>query len=483
MMQAVGFVLHFTSCDGGRDGPVDVRHAAGFGTAAARGFRLFVRPLVSTPEAARERQPIVSPSTFLVYAGRLDNRNEIADSLGRPQLAGATDGELLRHAYEMWGSHFPAKVIGEYSFAVVDRRAGHLVAGRDSLGLGRLYIYEDSHGVWLASSLDLLLPALSERPPLDRDCLIDYFAGGGILAPGRTVYKGIRELPAAHVVTWKHRRSHVQRYWQPDPDRRLSLRAPEEYDEAFRGLLLQATHASLRSNTPVWSDLSGGLDSSTVTAVAASLQQPADEAPRELSAFSLVASATAASDERAFQFEFLSQYPLEHFMVDADAHLGMDSFEEPPSAHPSKEILYRPMWQASRELFRTHGVVAHLTGKGGDPLFCVPVRFTPEPAVAPLGERELEMGAPRAPKSRQPFLGVQCREADRPACGCAAANAPALADAERAQRGSVTRVQALALRAATVHERRSRITVSVDHVLRCDSAFHPDRGRALSSSP
>jgi asparagine synthase (glutamine-hydrolysing) len=357
-VSAHGFVLQYTLAD------ADDAQA----TPDSR-CRLIVRPLATTPEAVRERQPIVTPRAILVYAGRIDNRREIADRLGRPRLATATDGELFAEAYAAWDDRFPANVLGEYSVALVDRASGRLVAARDSLGIGRLFRYDDAGAVWVASSLELLLDALPARPPFDRRSLAEYFAGGGLLTSGRTIYEGIRELPAAHVLTQRGAAVSVQRYWQPDPERRLALRSAGDYDEAFRSVLFEAIRAAMRSSTRVWSDLSGGLDSSTVTAVAALLDQAGKGPVAGLGTFSLIMSQTASSDESEFQREFLAAYPLEHRTVDADRHLCFGS-DEPPSCHPSKAILYRPVWDAAATLFAAEGVTTHLTGRGGDPIFC-----------------------------------------------------------------------------------------------------------------
>jgi asparagine synthase (glutamine-hydrolysing) len=240
------------------------------------------------------------------------------------------------------------------------------VAARDSLGIGRLFRYDEAGAIWMASSLEMLLGALPKRPTFDRASLAEYIAGGGSMASGRTIYDGIRELPAAHVLVHTGRAMSVRRYWQPDPERRLALRGAGEYDEAFRCLLFDAVRASLRSNTPVWSDLSGGLDSSTVTAAAALLERSGSGSSfsNGVGAFSLV-----GEDQSEYQQEFLAAYPIEHHRVDTDQHPLVDH-DEPPSCHPSKAILSRPIFDAAAKLFTFYGVRTHLTGRGGEALFC-----------------------------------------------------------------------------------------------------------------
>ena len=363
-----GFVCSFSSDI--RDGAADtiVQATTDGGAFTESGVSLTVRTWPTTPEADDEWQPVVTPHVAAAYIGRIDNREDLAAQLGRPELLRRGDGDLFVAAYERWGDPFAANVIGEYSVVLVDRRARRLLAGRDSLGLGRLYVYEAAGTFWVASSLDMLLWGLPERPPLDRESIAEYFAQGGLMTSGRTIYAGIREVPPAHVVSKSRGSATVSRYWEPDRGRLLRLRDSREVDEAFRAELFAGVRASLRSNSPVWCDLSGGLDSSTVTAVAA-LCSDAGSMRRGLGAFSMFSSQTA-DDETAYQREMLDKYPMAHFTLDADAYLSFSTLDEPPSAHPSKAMLYRPLWSAVARLFEAHGVVTHLTGRGGDPLFC-----------------------------------------------------------------------------------------------------------------
>lgn len=367
---AHGFVVQYGRTRGSEPHtPISLTHGPGCGTAVGRDVRVFARPYVTTPEAINERQPLVTPGVLLVYAGRIDNRSEIADRLGRPLLWQATDGDLLATAYSAWGLDFAAKIVGEYAVVLIDRSTGDLVAARDSLGINRLFRYDEAGSTWMASSLDLLLDALPRSPSLDRRSLIEYFAGGGLLSSGRTIYEGISEVPAAHLLVQRRGDTFIRRYWEPDPERRVHLRSDRDYDEALRALLFDATRAALRSSTRVWSDLSGGLDSSGVTAMATRLDQSGSGPSAGMSAFSLYTS-EAAMDERAFQTAFITSYPLEHHTLNVDDHAAFSNTDVPPSGHPSRELLFYSLWSAAADMFDAHGVRTHLTGNGGDPVFC-----------------------------------------------------------------------------------------------------------------
>ncbi len=362
-----GFVVRYMKAIDEQQPPVlDVCQDDRIGLAAGRRFRLLVRPLPTTPEAEAERQPYVFGHTVAVYQGRIDNRREIIDRIGDSLLEQVGDSELIARAYSKWGANFPAIVLGEYSFALINQHTEQLIAGRDSLGIGHLFQYQDTSAVWVASNLEILLAALPSRPSFDRSALAEYIATGGLLVSGRTIYTGIDEVPAAHVLVQSGAAVTVTRYWEPVPESQARLRGPDEYDEEFRSILSAAVKAALRSNTPVWSDLSGGLDSSTVTALAASLDCSGNDG---ITAFSMSASMTALSNESPFQDDFIARYPIQQHRLDIDDYLSFGT-PEPPSCHPSKAIIYRPIRQATAELFAQHGAQTHLTGRGGDNIFC-----------------------------------------------------------------------------------------------------------------
>jgi len=326
------------------------------------------RPFRATPEADRERQPIVTRSAILAYAGRVENRGEIINVLGRT-LESATDGHLLAEAYATWGRIFPRKVIGEYCFALIDRHDGTLIAGRDALGATKLYYYEDSEAVWVASTLNALVNALPAERPLDRQAIVAYLSCGGWMRSG-TIYQGIRHVPPAHVLIQDGQSSLVERYWEPDPDHRVVLRRPEEYDEILRCLLRDTVRSALRSNGPICSDVSGGLDSSTVTSVAARLKRDGEAGDNELLAFTRIAPDTAASDESAFQNAMRAAYPLRSLVLDEDRYRYFDVLDTDHLVAPSTGIFGGSAARAQEVLFKSEGIRVQLTGLGGDPVFC-----------------------------------------------------------------------------------------------------------------
>lgn len=265
----------------------------------------------TTADTRREPQPIITRSAIVSFLGEIDDRQDIVSALGHAGQLSASDGQILSEAYAVLGRDFPQAVAGPYCFALVDRRDGSLIAGRDALGVTGLYYYEDSRTVLVSSALSLIVDALPTAPPLDRWAIVEYLAEGGTgqLRSGRTVYRGIRQVPPAHLLVQQGDHLAVRRYWKPNPENSVVCSDPAEYDQALRTLLTDAVRSALRAGGPVCCDVSGGLDSSTVTAFAARAKND-DESLHELLAYRAVATETAASDEQRYQRDVLLSYPL-----------------------------------------------------------------------------------------------------------------------------------------------------------------------------
>ncbi len=333
--------------------------------------RTHVYPFLSTPEALGETQPIREREVLLVYAGRIDNREEIAYRLARPRIATSGDGYILSQAYLHWGKTFPRFVLGEYSFALYDRRKRLLVAGRDAFGVGLLFFHRSRRYIRFASNLDLLLSALPEEPPLDPDSFVEYFAEGGGLGSTRTMFKGISGLEQGTVYCWDGHEGKQHYIWQPEPDYEINYINPDEYDDHFRYLLFSAVKAALRCSGNIFLEVSGGLDSSTVCSVAALLQGSSASLAHGMFALSLMCSKTLESDESFFQLEIVRKYGLKHYTLDRDLYLEFGVINtEHFRSQPDCSILLGGMVPIYKSLCESLDIRASVGGIGGDQLFC-----------------------------------------------------------------------------------------------------------------
>src|SRR5262249_29729996 len=160
---------------------------------------------------------------------------------------------------------------GDFAFAVWDKRDDRLLLARDRMGVRPVYWTVVGGTLVFASEVKALLQFPGVRAEIDPVALDQCFTFWFPLAP-RTPFRGIQELPPGHVLTAHRGRIEVRPYWRltypagaGDPD--LAARGEEAVAEELRDLLIDATRIRRRADVPVGAYLSGGLDSSVVTAL------------------------------------------------------------------------------------------------------------------------------------------------------------------------------------------------------------------------
>jgi asparagine synthase (glutamine-hydrolysing) len=223
---------------------------------------------ITTVESATEALPNVFEALNVVITcdARLDNREEVAAALGSDNEF--PDSHLIAQAYRKWGEECPARLIGDYSFAIWDETRQILFCARDHLGVKPFYyVYRAGEVFAFASEPKALfcLNFLSKR--VNEDRIAQYLA---LLAEDResTFYSGISRLPAAHSMVIGATGHKLKRFWRAQPGTELRFRSASEYAEGFREIFTSAVKCRLRSRSAVGSALSGGLDSSSIACVA-----------------------------------------------------------------------------------------------------------------------------------------------------------------------------------------------------------------------
>ena len=209
---------------------------------------------------------------WLTFNGEIYNFVELRaelETLGH-RFVSHSDSEVLLHAYKEWRSDCVTKLRGMFAFAVWDEDARTLFAARDRFGIKPFHYWTDGRRLAFASELKALVPHLPERRVNAR--LAREFLAWNLLdhESEETFLEGIRRLPPAHTLTWKHGEGlRIDRYWalsvtdalETPPDARRSLEA--EFRERFG----ESISLHLRSDVPVGTCLSGGLDSSSIVGV------------------------------------------------------------------------------------------------------------------------------------------------------------------------------------------------------------------------
>ncbi|MEU1819218.1 asparagine synthase (glutamine-hydrolyzing) [Streptomyces roseifaciens] len=207
--------------------------------------------------------------TLLVttYSGEVYNYRELRSELESRGHAFRTssDTEVVLHAYLEWGEDFTERLNGMYAFALWDPRTEELLLVRDRMGIKPLYYHPTPDGVLFGSEPKAILAHPSVRPAVDAEGLAELVAF--TKTPGRAAYKGMYELPPGHTARIRHGGLILRRYW--------ALESREHTDDLkttvrhVRDLLDDIVGRQLIADVPLCTLLSGGLDSSAITALAA----------------------------------------------------------------------------------------------------------------------------------------------------------------------------------------------------------------------
>ena len=225
-----------------------------------------------TPEDRFEVQPLVCPDSgrVLVADARLDNRAELAESLGIEAFAQLPDSAFILRAFEKWGVECAVHLHGAWAFALWDAPKNRLILARDRMGARALFWHRSAERLAFATTARALTVLPGVERQLNLDLVADMLAGN----PGdatRTFYRDIVQLPLASRMVLSGGNLHIEPYWKPDTAREVKLGSDEEYVEAFREIFDRVMRDNLRSLVPVGVMMSGGLDSAAIGATAARL--------------------------------------------------------------------------------------------------------------------------------------------------------------------------------------------------------------------
>jgi asparagine synthase (glutamine-hydrolysing) len=221
-----------------------------------------------TPEDEHDTQPKcdADAGVTLVADARIDNRQEIAERL-RLGAQDVSDADLVLAAYRAWGDDCVRHLVGDYAFALWDRKRRALVCARDAIGQRALFLHRAPGFIAVATSVRALLALPGVPRRLSEERVADFVVLVQDLE--HTLYEGIERLRPAHVLVADAQGVRQRPSWTPDLRAQLRLSSSAEYVEAFREVFDSAVRDRLRGTGDLGMLLSAGLDSSTVAVHAA----------------------------------------------------------------------------------------------------------------------------------------------------------------------------------------------------------------------
>lgn len=231
--------------------------------------QLFLRTGNSRAEA--QNALTLDGEVFICADARIDARQELVAKLraaGRDAQLDTPHAELVLHAYHVYGEQLVDHLLGDFAFALWDARNGKLVCARDHFGIRPFYYAQPEGGFAFASQPDALLQLPGVSDALDPAAIADFLMFGVCLDPVVTVYTAIRCLPPASIRVVDAAGTRERRYWQLPEECWGERRSEQEYVEQFEALFGQAV-ADRMPQGPLALQLSGGMDSTSIAAMAA----------------------------------------------------------------------------------------------------------------------------------------------------------------------------------------------------------------------
>jgi asparagine synthase (glutamine-hydrolysing) len=301
-------------------------------------------------------------SIWLVFNGEIYNFQALRQELLQAGhvFRSNTDTEVIIHAYEEWGVDSIKRLRGMFAYALWDIKRQRLVLARDRLGIKPLYYALRDGNLSFASELKAIRIDPDVRCELDESAIYDFFTYRYIPTP-KTIYRDVSKLPPAHFAVMEDNKLTLTCYWEPVFNNRSDISEADAV-ELLQHKLKEATELHMIADVPVGVMLSGGLDSSTLLALAA------DTTAQPLHTFS-IGFDVARHSETLFARIVAERYGSQHHeltvtkaMADSLEHKIVQLYDEPYA--DSSAI---PTFLVSE--LAVKNVKVALSGEGGDEIF------------------------------------------------------------------------------------------------------------------
>ena len=302
--------------------------------------------------------PMTDPANgnIIVANGEIYNHRNLREQLGPAVTCrGTSDTETLLQGYARWGHDVVGRLKGMFAFAIYDAGRNELFVARDRLGIKPLYYINDGQGFRAASEVKVIVRG-SEAVLAQS---VSGYLQWGACPERRLLYSGIQALPAGHAMTID--RQGGVKTWQYWPPKELSVSTIQNVVPRLRVLIEKAVEEHLLSDVPIASFLSGGIDSSIVTAIAAQRLE------NRLQTYS-IGFDIAEFDETEIAREIAQRYGTDHHRIQLSEEEVMHSVTEAVAKLDLPSVDAINTYIVSRAV-ANHGVKVALSGLGGDELF------------------------------------------------------------------------------------------------------------------
>jgi asparagine synthase (glutamine-hydrolysing) len=312
-------------------------------------------------------QPMLRGALVLVFNGEIYNFRELRQLLEQDGQVfhSNSDTEVILAAYQKWGTDSIHRLHGMFAFALWDGDRRELILARDRVGKKPLYYYQNGETFAFGSEIKAILATLDHTPEVDYEALDDYLTYLYIPYP-KTIFCGVRQVPPATFLRVRVLPEGLdceqEQYWDPLAGGRNAPRSTGDLRSHLQNRIVEAVQCRLVSDVPLGVLLSGGIDSSSITAVMArSSTEP-------VRSFSIGFAGNKAYDESPYAKMVAEEFGCRHEVLEAE-----------PSCSPQ---LARVVWHFDQPFGNPTAVLTYilsaltkksvtvaLAGDGGDELF------------------------------------------------------------------------------------------------------------------
>jgi asparagine synthase (glutamine-hydrolysing) len=313
------------------------------------------------------------------FDGRIDDRNDVVSALSLSWQA--TDAGIIGAAYRRWGTDFLSHISGDFVLAMWDEDKQELLLARDCFGTAPLYYHRSLNGFLWSSRLGPLVAETGcDRRP-DPDFV------SGFLSFGRRTdvspYAAIAAVPAAGFVRLTRNEVVAGKYWRLDPEREIRRRSDADYEDEFFALFQRSVRNRLSASGPIFCELSGGVDSSSIVAVADAVCRTERRPDESLQTVSYIYGEAASFDDRPFIGIAEKAFRRRSHAIHEREWPLLSSITEPYGFdEPSPNWMGTAILSAMKKKMAAAGSSVLLRGTGGDHLCWSEIDTPPQVADA-----------------------------------------------------------------------------------------------------
>ncbi|NOR56822.1 MAG: hypothetical protein GQ531_11540 [Sulfurovum sp.] len=226
--------------------------------------------LWNTPESKYEHLPLEADAYVLTMDARIDNRDELKKELELPDLPVEEigDSEFILAAYQKWGEDCSKYLLGDFTFVIWDEKKKQLFCTRDHIGIKQFYYFLENGMFVFSNDIKSLMNFGIIPKEINDNAVVNQMVYAHLQSSSYTFYKNVFKLPPAHNLIITHEKVIKKPYWKITNSPKVTYTNIDECAEKLRHLITQSIYDRMRSIYPITSHLSGGIDSSSIAAIA-----------------------------------------------------------------------------------------------------------------------------------------------------------------------------------------------------------------------